>query len=89
MREVLYHRNAVRYLRRMPLDRKDQLKGAIDQLASTEDPVMHPNVKAMAGDWSGCHRLRIGQYRAVFRLVAVDGHETLQVLQVGSRGNVY
>jgi mRNA-degrading endonuclease RelE of RelBE toxin-antitoxin system len=89
MREVLYHRNAVRYLRRMPPDRKDQVKGAIDQLASSEDPAMHPNVKAMAGDWNGCHRLRIGQYRAVLRLVAVDGHETLQVLQVGPRGNVY
>ena len=89
MRELLYHRNAVRYLRRMPTDRKEQVKGAIGQLASAEDPFMHPNVKAMADDWSGCHRLRIGQYRAVFRIAVIDGHETLQVLQVGPRGNVH
>lgn len=73
----------------MPLDRKDQVKDAIGQLASTDDPAMHPNVKAMAGDWSGCHRMRIGQYCAVFRIVVVDGHETLQVLQVGPQGNVH
>ncbi len=26
MREILYHRHAVRYLKRMPEDRKDQVK---------------------------------------------------------------
>ena len=29
MREILYHRHAVRHLKRMPEDRKEQIKAAI------------------------------------------------------------
>jgi hypothetical protein len=33
MREILYHRNAVRYLKRMPADRKEQIKTALADVA--------------------------------------------------------
>ena len=89
MRQVLYHRNAVKYLRRMPVDRKEQVKSAITELAAIADISLHPNVKAMAGEWSGCLRLRIGQYRAIFRIAVDGGNESIEVLQVGLRGNIY
>jgi mRNA-degrading endonuclease RelE of RelBE toxin-antitoxin system len=47
----------------------------------------------MSGDWTGCHRLRVGPYRAILRAVppefpeAPDG--TLDVLIIGPRGDVY
>ena len=83
MREVVYHRRAVRYLRRMPVDRKEQVKAAITDLAELDEPATHPNVKAMSGDWSGCLRLRVGRYRAIFHLVAREEEDLLEVLQVG------
>ena len=64
MRDVLYHRNAVRYMRRMPADRKEQVKAVIEELSALEDLLAHPNVKSMSGEWRGCLRLRIGSYRA-------------------------
>jgi len=89
MKEVLYHRHAVRYMRQMPADRKEQVKSAIAELAALDDPLAHPNVKCMRGDWSGCLRLRIGSYRAIFHLVKTGSSERLEVLLVGPRGNVY
>ena len=66
--EVVYHRHAVRYLRRVPADRKQQIKRAIDEVAELDVPTTHPNVRQMAGDWAGCMRLRIGIYRAIFHV---------------------
>ena len=66
MKTVEYHRNAVRYLRKMPVARKEQVKEAIAEIAKLEDPLNHRNVSLLTGDWSGCYRARIGTYRASF-----------------------
>ena len=50
IREVVYHRHAVRYLRKMPLDRKDQVKQAFSEVAKLVDPLEHPNVRMMTGE---------------------------------------
>ncbi|MDA0765462.1 MAG: type II toxin-antitoxin system RelE/ParE family toxin [Verrucomicrobia bacterium] len=89
MRPVFYHRHAVRYLRRMPADRKAQVKAAVGGIAALEDPLSHANVKALGGEWSGCLRLRVGRYRAIFHLLMDEGDECLEVLQIGPRGDVY
>ncbi|MDB4265374.1 type II toxin-antitoxin system RelE/ParE family toxin [bacterium] len=89
MRDIVYHRRAVRYLRRMPANRKEQAKVAIAEVSAFDDPSTHPNVKPMKGDWEGCYRIRIGSYRAIYRLAERDEGETMEVLQVGPRGDVY
>jgi len=89
MREILYHRNAVRYLRRMPEDRKIQVKATLAEVAALADPLSHPNVLVMTGEWKGCVRIRIGTYRAIFRCVEREGVSSMEVLQVGPRGDVY
>jgi len=43
----------------------------------------------MGGDHESCQRLRIGSYRAIYRLVDREGLPTLEVLQVGPRGDIY
>jgi mRNA-degrading endonuclease RelE of RelBE toxin-antitoxin system len=73
----------------MPEERKEQIKDALAQIAGLEEPAGDPNVKAMSGAWESCHRLRIGSYRAIYRLVDREGIQTLEVLQVGSRGDIY
>lgn len=86
---ILYHRHAVRYLRRMPEDRKSQVKAALAEAAVLPDPLAHPQVLAMTGEWKGCMRIRVGTYRAIFRCADHDGVATMEVLQVGPRGDVY
>jgi mRNA interferase RelE/StbE len=84
MREILYHRHAVRYLKKMPDDRKEQVKSAIAEVAELSDMHAHPSVKAMRGEWEGCLRLRVGGYRVIFRVA-----ESIEILHVGPRGDIY
>jgi len=89
MRPIVLHRNAARYLRRMPADRRAQMETALREVAAAEDPPALPNVKRMSGEWSGCARLRVGRYRAIFHLVDIENVETLEVLAIGPRGDIY
>ena len=89
MREVRYHKHAVKYLRRMPTEWKEQIKAALTHIASLQDTLSDPNVKPMSGAWENCQRLRIGSYRAIYRLVDQDSRQALEVLHVGPRGDVY
>jgi mRNA-degrading endonuclease RelE of RelBE toxin-antitoxin system len=43
------------------------------------------DVESMQGEWSGCHRLRVGGYRVIFRYIK-DG---LEILTVGHRSEVH
>jgi mRNA-degrading endonuclease RelE of RelBE toxin-antitoxin system len=47
MRPVFYHRNAVRYLKRMPEDRKQQVKAAVNEVAACDD---HPRPSERPAD---------------------------------------
>jgi mRNA-degrading endonuclease RelE of RelBE toxin-antitoxin system len=89
MRPIDLHRNAASYLRRMPADRRIQMETALREVAAAEDPLALPNVQHMSGEWSGCARLRVGRYRAIFHLVDLENVETLEVLAIGPRGDIY
>lgn len=43
------------------------------------------DVAPLEGEWQGCFRLRVGNYRIVFRYIT-DG---LEVLAVGHRSDIY
>lgn len=89
MREVVFHRRAVKYLRRMPQDRQAEMFHALDQVAALEEVTSHPNVKALSGQLSGWYRLRVGVYRAIFKPLEEDGKEILYVDYIGTRGDAY
>jgi mRNA interferase RelE/StbE len=65
------------------IDRATALRilGALARLGETGAG----DVESMQGEWSGCHRLRVGDYRVIFRYIT-DG---LEVLTVGHRSDVY
>ncbi|NQX01816.1 type II toxin-antitoxin system RelE/ParE family toxin [bacterium] len=79
----------MRYLKRMPHGRKEQVKAAIAEVAGLSDIGSHSNVKAMQAEWMGCYRLRIGRYRALFKITREGAAEFFEVLAVGPRGDVY
>ena len=88
MRPVRLHRHAARYLRRMPGPQRERMRAALQELAGVDDVAEHRNVRPMRGQWTGCYRLRVGEYRAVFRL-ANDSEELIDVLNIDPRGDVY
>ena len=69
------------------------MRAALQAVAILPDPANSPNVRPMSGDWTGCHRLRVGSYRAIFRVIppkppeATEGR--MDVLAIGPRGDVY
>lgn len=95
MHRYTLSRNAMKSLRRIDKSRVGQIFAALDELAATENPAEHRNVKAMKGDWKGMHRLRIGSYRAIFAMnpdpEAGPGEKLLllSVEVIGARGGIY
>ena len=69
------------------------MRAALQAVAALPDHASSPNVRPMSSDWAACHRLRVGPYRTIFRVIppelpeAPDG--TLDVLAIGPRGDVY
>lgn len=92
MHRVELHKKALKGLRRIPQARAGQIFKALDELAELPDPSAHRNVISMQGDWEGYSRMRIGSYRAIFKLLTdEEGEDSLIifVFEVGPRGGVY
>ena len=85
MSKVIVHRNAAKYLQKLPKDRKERVKGILRELKT--DPLDHANVKHMMGEWSGYHRLRAGSLRIIFWYD--ETADTVYVDHIGPRGDVY
>jgi len=91
MHRVIFHKRAVRALRRIPKERANQILAAIDDLSGMLDPTTHQNVRVMRGQFDGAFRMRVGEYRVIFTTSA-DGQETrliILIAEVGSRGDIY
>jgi mRNA-degrading endonuclease RelE of RelBE toxin-antitoxin system len=95
MHRLRYSRSAIRSMRKIAKSRTSQIMDALEALAEMENPTSHHNVKAMKGDWAGSWRMRIGSYRAIFKVnpdpEAVSSEKLLliNVAEVGSRGDIY
>lgn len=67
----------------MPGDRQAQMRAALQTLAALSDMTGSSAVRPMSGDWSGCYRLRVGSYRAIFRVIPPEPEApegTLEIL---------
>ena len=81
---VLFSRDAIKTLRRIPANTARLIRSKIDRLAL--DPMApNNNVKALQGRPG--YRLRVGDWRVIYELD--HGARTLSVLMVGPRGGVY
>lgn len=89
MREIIFHRRAAKYLKKMPKDRAVQMRDALRELAELENIAAHPNMKQMTGTMSNWSRLRVGNYRAIVQLTIIEIDEVLYVDAVGPRGDIY
>lgn len=89
MREIILHRRAAGYLKRMPRDRQIQVRDMLRTVAALDDITSHAGIKALGGDLSGWYRLRVGVYRAILQLREDGGVEVVFVDDIGPRGDAY
>ncbi len=83
--EIVLHRRALRYLKRLSRPERERVKESLERLAM--GPTSYPGVVQMAGEWAGYQRIRIGDLRVIFWYV--EGEEMVYVDHIGPRGDVY
>lgn len=76
---------ARRNLRKLPMRIGSQIVDKLEEIAKAENPRVRG--KAMAGQYSGHWRYRIGDYRAIARIE--DKRMVIVVIAVGHRREVY
>ena len=74
MSELRFTRRAVRDVRKTTPDIRKRLEIALDQLI--EDPLAGD---PLHGDWEGHRKLRMGEYRIIYRILNTHGVEVLYV----------
>jgi mRNA-degrading endonuclease RelE of RelBE toxin-antitoxin system len=77
-------------MRKMPAKRRQKLAEVFEEVAALPDVTTHPRVSELSGKHKGSYRIRVGQYRAIFCLQAIEerGGE-MYVDWVGPRGGAY
>jgi mRNA interferase RelE/StbE len=76
--------SALRTLQSLPRDVRGRIRDAIDALS--EDPRPH-GVKSLQGSRKGHLRLRVGDYRVIYRVE--DDRFVILVVTIGHRREVY
>ncbi|MCC8932185.1 type II toxin-antitoxin system RelE family toxin [Rhizobium sp. 'Codium 1'] len=82
MRDVVYSKDAIRSLNRIPASEARRIRSKVAQYA-TDPASLANNVKKLRD--SRYHRLRIGDWRVIFR---EDG-TVVDVVRVAARGEAY
>lgn len=83
MKRVVFSKDAIKALSRMPANTSKLIRSKITQYAA--DPAAQANnVKAIKGA-PGVFRLRVGDWRVLF---SEDG-EVIAVIRIASRGDIY
>lgn len=80
-----YEAAARKALRKLPRDVGLRIVTTLGKVADAENP--RDRGKAMAGEWAGHWRYRVGDYRVIARIE--DGRMVIVVIAVGHRREVY
>jgi len=80
-----YEASARKALRKLPRDVGLRIVTTLGKVADAENP--RDRGKAMAGEWAGHWRYRVGDYRVIARIE--DGQMVIVAIAVGHRREVY
>ncbi|GLU30130.1 type II toxin-antitoxin system RelE/ParE family toxin [Brucella sp. NBRC 12950] len=84
MKQITYTREAIQALSKMPANTSRLIRSKLNQYA--EDPAsLGNNVIVMAGTMKVFRRMRIGDWRIIFK----ETGEVIAVEKIASRGGVY
>jgi mRNA interferase RelE/StbE len=81
---VIFQKRARKDFKSIPESDERKIRKAIDRLALDPRPT---GSRAMHGPFEGLHRLRVGNYRVVYRIE--DDRLVVFVIRLGSRQDIY
>ena len=80
--DVQYSRKALKFISAADRITQQRIKDGIDGLLEIPPK---GDIKVMQGQPVGTYRLRVGKYRIVYEVIS----DTLRILNIGSRGDIY
>ena len=83
---VEFKKKAVKALAKMDSPTKQRIKNAIEGLLLTPP---QGDIKPLQGFDDGRYRLRVGQYRIIYKYDKNGAVEILLIMDIGSRGDIY
>lgn len=83
---IEFKKKAVKVLNQMDRATKQRIREAIEGLTLTPPK---GDIKPMQGYTDGRYRLRVGQYRVIYRYDRTGAVEILLILDIGARGDIY
>ena len=78
---------AEKYYLKLDKKTRTRMKEALRELENTDDPLLHPNVRALTGKLRGDFRLRVEKYRILF--TPHIQKKMLYVFAILPRGDAY
>ncbi|MFC1829440.1 type II toxin-antitoxin system RelE/ParE family toxin [Thermodesulfobacteriota bacterium] len=78
---------AEKYYLKLDKKTRTRMKEALGELENTDDPILHPNVRALTGKLRGDFRLRVGKWRVLF--TPHIEKKILYVFAIVPRGDTY
>lgn len=83
---IEFKKKAIKALNQMDQPTKQRIRKAIEGLTCTPPK---GDIKPMQGYIDGRYRLRVGQYRIIYRYDQTGAVEILLILDIGARGDIY
>lgn len=84
--KILYSRDALKFLAKLNQKSVDRIRSAIKGLTKTPP---QGDIKTLQGFSDGRQRLRVGNWRVVYRYESDTGLKILSVIDIGNRGDIY
>jgi mRNA interferase RelE/StbE len=78
---------AEKYYLKLDKKTRTRMKEALRELENTDDPLLHPSVRALTGKLRGDFRFRVGKWRILFTLHI--GRKIIYVFAIVPRGDAY
>lgn len=79
--------NAEKQYGKLDRETRQRTRRALAELEESDQPFLHPKVRALTGTLSGDYRLRIGKWRVLFTPNSTD--RLISVYAIVPRGDAY
>ena len=80
-------KDALKYLKKLDKSISMRILDSLAKLGKTENPLLHKDVRPLAGKLKGFYRVRVGTFRMIFELDNIKKHIGVHV--IAPRGNAY
>jgi mRNA interferase RelE/StbE len=80
-------KDALKYLKKLNKSTSERILDSLEKLGKAENPLLHKDVRPLAGKLKGFYRIRVGTFRIIFELDSTK--KRIGVHAIVPRGNAY